>query len=138
MLFCSASRCHSFFSHHHQRLLNLRLNNICPHRNLQINRILKPSKNAFVQTKTPTLFHIGLGIASLGSVGACTILRDGCRAHCEYKPKKTRLEGIREEETHTDAPFPWREFFKLLWPDIWLLIGAIAVGITNDRYIFWK
>lgn len=56
------------------------------------------------------------------------------RVYCEggrRKPAKTRIldvpaEGVGEDKS--EPPFPWREFFRLLKPDVWLLLGAVLVS----------
>jgi ATP-binding cassette subfamily B (MDR/TAP) protein 8 len=47
-----------------------------------------------------------------------------------------RTAGYTHDVRHeTDTQFPWREFFKLLLPDVWFLLGAVvsafAVALIN-------
>ncbi|KAK2158178.1 hypothetical protein LSH36_175g04051 [Paralvinella palmiformis] len=70
-----------------------------------------------------------------GCVGVVTFIRTfSNHAHCEYKPKN-RLSAYEETGNIPEPKLPWKEFFKLLLPDIWYLIGAIlsalAVAILN-------
>lgn len=64
-----------------------------------------------------------------GCVGVVTFIRTfSNHAHCEYKPKN-RLSAYEETGKIPEPKLPWKEFFKLLLPDIWYLIGAILVCI---------
>ena len=40
----------------------------------------------------------------------------------------TRTVQLESNAGDEEYQFPWKEFFKLLLPDIWYLIGAILVG----------
>ena len=66
-----------------------------------------------------------LGGVSLGLLGFSFVRRH--HASCEYKPKKSRV--LEESDDTADEPqFSWSELWKLLWPDIWYLVGAVIVS----------
>jgi hypothetical protein len=47
-----------------------------------------------------------------------------------------RTMGYSEERHNIETQFPWREFMKLLIPDIWHFVGAVLVRSTVDCFIF--
>ena len=50
----------------------------------------------------------------------------GVRAYCNSSKQQDRVTA-GNPETKEEPDFPWREFFKLLIPDIFYLLGAILV-----------
>ncbi len=51
--------------------------------------------------------------------------------HCAYKPSanvKSRLAGLKDESKEAEPEFPWKEFLKLLVPELLYLVGAVAVS----------
>ncbi len=49
---------------------------------------------------------------------------------------KTRLAGLEKDLSEKDPQFPWKDFFKLLLPEIWLLLGAVVVSFSRARSSF--
>ncbi|XP_074661022.1 mitochondrial potassium channel ATP-binding subunit-like [Tubulanus polymorphus] len=49
--------------------------------------------------------------------------------------ERTRLVGLKDESKTQDPKFDWEEFLKLVWPEIWYLLGAVvsalAVALVN-------
>ena len=84
-------------------------------------------------SRTSPLLRLCLGSALVSATGIYKVVVTA-RTQCEYRPKRTRLAGqVRASaKAPHEPPFPWKEFFKLLWPDLWYLIGAVVVG----RFIF--
>ena len=71
------------------------------------------------------------GIAALAGVGLGTCLLNGpFIVQCEVKHRgKNRLVGQTEHDTKKpEVDFDWKQFFQLLWPDIYSLALAILVG----------
>lgn len=64
-----------------------------------------------------------------------SVLTAECQGTLLYPPASAdndlekREEEVEEEESETtEMHFPWREFLKLLIPDIWYLLGAVTVS----------
>ena len=91
-----------------------------------LHQVSSPLKGSI---KTPSrLLVLTLGT---GCVGAVTFFRSySSHAYCEYKPKN-RISAFEDSHNKTEPKLPWNEFFKLVLPDIWYLIGAILVCIFN-------
>lgn len=88
-------------------------------------------KNLQLSSKSqrlPLTGNICIGVISVGSVGAYGLLRGNFHAQCAYKPSKNRLEGLDDQSSQPEQPFPWKKFFALLWPDVWYLVGAVIVS----------
>ncbi|XP_064600276.1 mitochondrial potassium channel ATP-binding subunit-like isoform X2 [Liolophura sinensis] len=79
--------------------------------------------------------HIGLGTGFVGYWAIRHANRRGVIVECKAKRTPSRLLDDLEEKE--EPPFCWREFFKLLLPDIWYLIAAIisalGVALVNVR-----
>ncbi len=73
------------------------------------------------------------GSGMLGGLAYCRL--HSHQALCEARSPRTRLVGTEPIIEQKAAPhkFPWSEFFKLLWPDIWYLLAAVAV--SKHHYI---
>ena len=70
-----------------------------------------------------------------------SVLTAECQGRTLYPPTaddndlEKEEETVEQEESETkDLPFPWREFLKLLIPDIWYLLGAVTV---SGSFIFF-
>ena len=74
------------------------------------------------------LLKLTFAVGSASGVKICSgSISVLCQAH-----KRTRISGLILEETVKDDPrFDWDKFFALLWPHIWYLLAAIAVGILH-------
>ena len=69
---------------------------------------------------------VGVGFVTLGKVPFVKT------AQCEYKANKsvkTRLAGMENDADQPEPEFPWKDFLKLLVPEIWYLLGAVAVSV---------
>jgi len=73
-----------------------------------------------------------LGMSSFGLVSYARRYRSFV-ASCEGNDSDSWVHISRpdasalKEDTQKEPEFPWKEFFKLLWPDVWFLLGAVAV-----------
>ena len=86
-------------------------------------------------TRTPKTFY--LVPASLTLLGCHSVGLFHRQAHCEYRPsrKSRRVEEVNGS-TVKDAEFPWKEFLKLLLPDIWYLLGAVVVSVSGANKLY--
>ena len=67
---------------------------------------------------------LGVTLVTLGKVPFTR------HAKCEYKSQKsvkTRLMNNNDNEPEPE--FPWKDFLKLLLPEIWYLLGAVVVSL---------
>ncbi len=88
------------------------------------------ANNARNPVKTKTELFLSGG-ASLGISFATFKNLTTQRAYCEYKAQKTvktRIAGLDESFKDSDPAFPWKEFMRLLWPEVWYLLGAVVVS----------
>lgn len=75
----------------------------------------------------------GVGFA-LKSQFRQSVLTAECQGAVLYTPTSVeselekRDEEVEEESEPKELHFPWREFLKLLIPDIWYLLGAVTVS----------
>jgi hypothetical protein len=46
-----------------------------------------------------------------------------CKGHSRLN-RAQNVSSVPEQE----VKFPWKQFFALLWPDIWYLVGAVLVS----------
>ncbi len=84
---------------------------------------------------------LAIGGVSLG-IGANILTRQYCGlpsgyVHCAYKPSanvKSRLAGLKDELKEKEPEFPWKEFLKLLVPELLFLVGAVAVSIKRHHF----
>ncbi|ELU02451.1 hypothetical protein CAPTEDRAFT_155008 [Capitella teleta] len=83
-----------------------------------------------VRGELPRISGLWIGLLSVGTIGAHSLYRGKFHASCEYKSNKNRLHGLDEESSGEEVQFPWKEFFALVWPDIWCLVGAIISALA--------
>ena len=78
------------------------------------------------------LYKLCLGV---GTVCGVKISSSSILVSCQVA-QTSRLAGLKSEENiEEDAKFDWSKFFALLWPHIWSLLAAIAVGLLYIIYI---
>ena len=62
-------------------------------------------------------------------LGAWSLRKHLHFAECRSRLTSNRLDGLTDKSKELEPEFDWKEFFKLLWPDIWYVIGAILVSV---------
>ena len=93
--------------------------------------------------KLQNLKHIGIrilphGLAAVTGLGLGTyLLSKNSLVECKVKHReKNRLVGQTEESKKPDVDFEWKQFFQILWPDIYSLALAIVVGYVPVLYYY--
>jgi hypothetical protein len=66
-----------------------------------------------------------------GATGFCVAMLT--RLHLSQKilcegPSRVH-DNVDQDHHNNEVNFPWTEFFKLLLPDLWYLIGAVLVSL---------
>lgn len=94
--------------------------------------------------KLQNLKHIGIrilphGLAAVTGLGLGTyLLSKNSLVECKVKHReKNRLVGQTEESKKPDVDFEWKQFFQILWPDIYSLalaiVCALATAVVNIK-----
>lgn len=79
------------------------------------------------------------GLAAATGLGLGTyLLSKNCLVECKVKHReKNRLVGQTEESKKPDVDFEWKQFFQILWPDIYSLalaiVCALATAVVNIK-----